>query len=276
MTTITSSTRPDVRRPSIAAVLLAIAGRIGWRMWWPLAAWLLVAGGARLWLATGPRTAEGDPISYVMLPGTVSLLAIPVMVGIMWFWGARFALALGHARSRVFVLTALSGFVLAAALHLISSAATVLEYRLVGEDGPRVFLTETSGFLGTNTSIINGATVMMAIYGLPLLGILIVTCAGFLGRGIVGGVVGMFGVSDRVGWESDVDRAVLGLGRIGPESGAVRTCRRGFRHRRHDGVGVGSVPFSSRVRSSRDAVCRQGSIHPAWARGRRPDQPRRS
>ncbi len=189
-------TRPRAQRTTngvrmIAGVVAAIGGRWLWRLWWPLALWLFVAGATRLWLATGPRTFDGTPITSSMTPGATLLLACPVAVVLLWAWGARFALGLGLPRGAVYVAAAVSSMTLPALNELLGATATVWEYRLVGRYGLRVFLGEGSNTLGTDDSVLNIATTVMAIYGMPLLAVLAGTCAGYLGRGIVGALFGI-------------------------------------------------------------------------------------
>ena len=82
----------------VGAVLSAIGGRFAWRYWWPVIPWLADIA----MVATFRRENVQEPAGVLFL---VCLATVPLL----WLWGARFAVALGHARRRVFpMLIALS------------------------------------------------------------------------------------------------------------------------------------------------------------------------
>lgn len=196
MTSTLTPTRPDAARAAFRSgvgVLAAVGGRWLWRYWWPLAVWLLAAGAARLWLATSPRTIDGAPLTNSMLPGATTLFSTPIAVALLWLWGSRFALGLGHSRGIVFVVTAATSLVLPIVVTLAGAVAAVNEYRYVGRSGLRVFIQEESNTLGADSGVVNIATVIFAIYVLPLLVILSVMLAGWIGRGIAGVLIGLAG-----------------------------------------------------------------------------------
>ena len=82
----------------VGAVLSAMGGRFAWRYWWPVIPWLADIA----MVATFRRDNVQEPAGVLFL---VCLASVPLL----WLWGARFAVALGHARRRVFpMLVALS------------------------------------------------------------------------------------------------------------------------------------------------------------------------
>ena len=82
----------------VGAVLSAIGGRFAWRYWWPAVPWLADVA----MVATFRQENTQEPAGVLFL---VCLATVPLL----WLWGARFAVALGHDRRRVFpMLVALS------------------------------------------------------------------------------------------------------------------------------------------------------------------------
>ncbi|MDO5533996.1 MAG: hypothetical protein Q4F65_05030 [Propionibacteriaceae bacterium] len=164
-----TDTRVPVRSPGaqVPAVAAAVAGRWGWRLWWPVVAWLVVA--AWSWVALTMRTPFDESgqwstaASGAMLLGSIS--AIPVL----WGWGARYALGLGHDRGVVFGVTAALSLLLPAVLHVVSLAAGILELRVLGEGGIHVFALETSNKMGTWDSLWNGSWTFALIFVLPVI-----------------------------------------------------------------------------------------------------------
>ena len=122
----------------VGAVLSAIGGRFAWRYWWPVIPWLADVA----MVATFRQENIQEPAGVLFL---VCLATVPLL----WLWGARFAVALGHARRRVFpILIALS----------------------VGLHSEGLFL----------------------LYGLPIVALLMLGCALWLGYGWRGVAVAVF------------------------------------------------------------------------------------
>lgn len=166
--------RPEARIP---AILAALGGRFGWRFWWPLAVWLLDA----LTIVTfrGDRATE---------PAGALWIASMAAVGILWFWGARFAVALGHSRRTVHTVTAVTSVLLCLAYQTIAALARLAEVAVVGNGNAWVFVATTS--MEVDQSRFFGfAESLYLLYGLPLVGLVILVVCWGLGRGWPGGLV---------------------------------------------------------------------------------------
>lgn len=163
------------RWAQVPSVALAIAGRFGWRLWWPVATWLLAA--ALAWFSLRIQNSIGEA-AWATLPSGIMLLGGLVAMAFLWLGGARFALSLGHDRAVVFGVTAKVSLALQAALHLVSVTAAWLEYRMLGEGGLHVFALETENKFGTFDTVWNYSWLFGLYYMAPaMLGILVLCVA---------------------------------------------------------------------------------------------------
>ncbi|MFC2685897.1 MAG: hypothetical protein ACFN3I_01910 [Arachnia propionica] len=144
----------------VGAVLSAIGGRFAWRYWWPVIPWLADIA----MVATFRRENVQEPAGVLFL---VCLATVPLL----WLWGARFAVALGHARRRVFpMLIALS-----VGLPLLWQVVGSISRLIVG--------------LGDG----GHSEGLFLFYGLPIVALLMLGCALWLGYGWRGVGVAILG-----------------------------------------------------------------------------------
>ena len=144
----------------IGAVLSAIGGRFAWRYWWPAIPWLADAA----MVATFRRENVHEPAGVLFL---VCLATVPLL----WLWGARFAVALGHARRRVFPIIVALSIGLPMLWQIIGSIARLV----VGQ-----------GDSGHSEGL-------FLFYGLPIVAMLMLGCSLWLGYGWRGVVVAILG-----------------------------------------------------------------------------------
>lgn len=195
MSATTVPARPVPVRPRVAqvpSVLAAIAGRLAWRLWWPVLPWLLAAALAWIWLSS--RSPFDDGLArWSTLPSGVLLLAGVAAVPVLWVWGARYALGLGHDRGVVFAVTTVVSLALQAVLHLLSLTAGLLEFRVLGTSGLHVFPLETSNTFGTHDTLWNASWVFALYYALPVL-VLVVAVSTALTRWGAWGLLGLLAI----------------------------------------------------------------------------------
>lgn len=174
---------------STLGIILAAGGRWAWLWWAPIVIWLLVAGANRLTL----RTPEPGDIVYSDAALSWFAITMVLQLLLLWAWRSRMLVSFGYSRGRVYLtLGALT--VLSWAVHLVLiTVADGLEWRYVGESGPRVFATGTEQFW----------LWFALLYGAPLVGVLffaVVMATRFglgglvvgLGGGLLGAVVAMW------------------------------------------------------------------------------------
>ncbi|MDO5676255.1 MAG: hypothetical protein Q4G35_01970 [Propionibacteriaceae bacterium] len=116
------------------AILAALGGRYQWRWWGAVAVWLLTG------LAAIPVLMYRG-MSYTTFPATVLVLGIALSLFLIWAWGSRFAVSLGHRRGHVFLVTLVASLALPWAAYLLQMTVRRLELLAVGRDGQRAFLT---------------------------------------------------------------------------------------------------------------------------------------
>lgn len=85
---------------SLFAVAAAVGGRGLWRLWIPLVAYV----GAGLLSYVNFWMSGTQVGASTQFPATVLILSTPGWVGLLWLWGARFALSMGYQRTQVFSL----------------------------------------------------------------------------------------------------------------------------------------------------------------------------
>lgn len=184
-----------------ASIAAALAGRLGWRLWWPLVPWLAHAAISRLALAN--EQTSGEYGAWTTAPAGTLLIGSLLAVIVLWFWGARFALTLGHRRGPVFAASVIGSLALLAGLHLLSCLANTAEFHAVGYRGIRVFAHEPPNEkFASPEHVFNGSWQLLALYGVPVLCLLVLICCwglrwrvlGTLG-GILVGVAGFALVS---------------------------------------------------------------------------------
>ena len=134
----------------VGAVLSAMGGRFAWRYWWPVIPWLADIA----MVATFRRENVQEPAGVLFL---VCLATVPLL----WLWGARFAVAMGHARRRVFpMLVALS-------------VGLPMLWQVVGS------ISRLAVGLGDG----GHSEGLFLFYGLPIVALLMLGCALWLGYG---------------------------------------------------------------------------------------------
>lgn len=182
MTTLAPTVDHPTRSPlgQVPGIVAALAGRFAWRLWWPLVAWLAAAGIARA-QAMGTVLAPGEGGPIATWPSGVLLIAGLVAIPILWAWGARYALTLGQHRGVVFGVTIAVSLLLQAALHVVSVSTALIEYRLAGPDGVRVFALDTGNTFGTQDTLWNASWLFGFYYVLPVM-VLLVTASTAIAR----------------------------------------------------------------------------------------------
>ena len=134
----------------VGAVLSAIGGRFAWRYWWPVIPWLADIA----MVATFRRENVQEPAGVLFL---VCLATVPLL----WLWGARFAVALGHARRRVFPMLVALSVGLPMLWQVVGSISRLVVGLGDGGHSEGLFL----------------------FYGLPIVALLMLGCALWLGYG---------------------------------------------------------------------------------------------
>jgi len=144
----------------VGAVLSAIGGRFAWRYWWPVIPWLADIA----MVATFRRENVQEPAGVLFL---VCLATVPLL----WLWGARFAVALGHARRRVFPMLVALSVGLSMLWQVVGSISRLIVGLGDGGHSEGLFL----------------------FYGLPIVALLMLGCALWLGYGWRGVGVAILG-----------------------------------------------------------------------------------
>ena len=134
----------------VGAVLSAMGGRFAWRYWWPVIPWLADIA----MVATFRRENVQEPAGVLFL---VCLATVPLL----WLWGARFAVALGHARRRVFPMLIALSVGLPMLWQVVGSISRLIVGLGDGGHSEGLFL----------------------FYGLPIVALLMLGCALWLGYG---------------------------------------------------------------------------------------------
>ncbi len=134
----------------VGAVLSAMGGRFAWRYWWPVIPWLADIA----MVATFRRENVQEPAGVLFL---VCLATVPLL----WLWGARFAVALGHARRRVFPMLVALSVGLPMLWQVVGSISRLVVGLGDGGHSEGLFL----------------------FYGLPIVALLMLGCALWLGYG---------------------------------------------------------------------------------------------
>lgn len=188
---MTTALVPSIDHPTrhpftqVSAVLGALAGRLGWRLWWPVVPWLAAAGIART-QALSAVLAPGETGPIMTGPAGVLLVGGVVAIPLLWVWGARYALSLGHHRGVVFGVTAATSLLLQGVLHAASLSAALVELRVVGADGARVFALETGNTFGTEDTLWNGSWLFGLYYVLPVFALMVTASAAIVRWGARG------------------------------------------------------------------------------------------
>ena len=144
----------------VGAVLSAIGGRFARRYWWPVIPWLADIA----MVATFRRENVQEPAGVLFL---VCLATVPLL----WLWGARFAVALGHARRRVFPMLIALSVGLPMLWQVVGSISRLIVGLGDGGHSEGLFL----------------------FYGLPIVALLMLGCALWLGYGWRGVGVAILG-----------------------------------------------------------------------------------
>lgn len=164
-------------------VLTAISGRWLWRLWWPLAAWLLALLVARLDLALTLRHDGGPAASSSIAMWTLAV-TIPVFLWVLWLRGALFALNVGYRRLPTYAVTATASLSLPWVINAVAATASDLGRAAIPPGSPDVFgpITEGSDVWTSGLVTLLG----LSAGWLPIL-------AGYLGRGTRGAFAGLLG-----------------------------------------------------------------------------------
>ncbi|WP_461108362.1 hypothetical protein [Tessaracoccus terricola] len=128
-------------------------------------------------VATFRAGSSGEPAGVIAFGGL--LAAVP-----LWMWGARYAVALGHARSRVFLVTAAASLLLPLVLQVVGALARIAEERIA--PGEAYVFNIAVPVPESNGNLLEGIEHLLAIYGLPVLGLVVLACCWWLGGGILG------------------------------------------------------------------------------------------
>ena len=125
-------------RNSVPGILAALGGRAQWRWWAPFAIWLL-SGLASLFVLQ----LRGQRVTF--FPSLVLVAAGALGLVLIWAWGSRFALSLGHRRGWVFAVTTVASFAFAWFGYLMMMVARRAEQVITGWDGMLVFQLNVPG-----------------------------------------------------------------------------------------------------------------------------------
>lgn len=141
MTTTTLDTPvTHTRTQQVSGLLVTLAGRRGWLLWWPLLAYVLTIVGAWTWFRPGYAVLSLDSRNVVTnTPLHVLLISSMVAIGLLWALGARHALAQGYDRTTVFGWTTALSFLLPLANYGIAVIAHLIELSQKGTQGPHIF-----------------------------------------------------------------------------------------------------------------------------------------
>lgn len=110
-------------------ILAALGGRAQWRWWLAPAVWLTVGLISRVIIAR-------DGVGYSTSAAAVLPMAVTLSLVLVWGWGSRFAVSLGHRRAHVLPVMVVGSFALVWGCYLLEMVARRLEI-LAG--GVRVF-----------------------------------------------------------------------------------------------------------------------------------------
>lgn len=177
---------------TLTGVLAALGGRWGWRFWIATAAWLVVGLATAAWLHINQPRQGSVPLYYTAMPAGIYLIGYFLAIAVIWVWGGKFALSLGHRRGVVFgsawaVTVLLGGWV-----WLSAQLANHAEMAIVGREAYRAFTIEAGdNKFGTETSVFNMSFLLVSIYVLPVLVSWVTMLAGAVGRGLLGAVIGL-------------------------------------------------------------------------------------
>ena len=187
-----AATRPTAASGRSLGILAALGGRFGWRYWIATAVWLVVGLITAAYLhIVQPRDAYG-PLHYTALPAGLYLIAYLLGVALIWVWGARFAISLGHRRGAVYGWAWLASLLLGGWVWLSTQLANHAEMAIVGRQTWRAFTVEAGdNKFGTETAVFNLSFLLVAAYLTPILVLWVTMLAGFVGRGLLGALIGL-------------------------------------------------------------------------------------
>ncbi len=159
-----------VPEESLVGIVREIGGRLGWRYWWHVAIWVLVALAiATVW----PGGYTSTPIPLI--------LGGPVAVILIWAVGARSAIKRGNNKTLVRMVATVVSFLVSAGSIALGAVARVLEATIRGNENARIFITgdgkgqDHTQFIGLNESL-------YLDFGLPLLAVIVLVCWFVVGR----------------------------------------------------------------------------------------------
>ena len=171
---LAESRRLPGRARTLAAALAAVSGRAGWRLWWPLVAWLVAAAVVRI----GAAGADRSPLD-TSAAGVLVLCGV-IGVPLLWWGGARYALTLGHTRGTVFVAATLLTMAAPYGQHAVNLVGESIERSLVGPQGPLVLAVGTSSSPAGQGAAATASWALLSIYLLPLLACVMATVVALL------------------------------------------------------------------------------------------------
>lgn len=135
---------------TMTPILLALGGRWGWRFWWPAVPFLVDAA----MVMAFRKDNLGELAGVLLLTSLFSVL-------VLWLWGARFAISVGHARRHVYPVGVLASFV-----------SVVLWGGVTG----------VSALLTSNVQL-HASVPLFVFYGMPLASLALMLCTLALGHG---------------------------------------------------------------------------------------------
>lgn len=174
---MTTTPSTDDRAPDPTAteepdtgIVRELGGSWGWRFWWPLALWALVAASIATFWPDGYTTA---PVPLI--------LGGPIAVILIWAMGARSAIRHGHNRNLVRMIATVASVLVSAGSIAVGAVARVAEASIRGNDNARVFIT-SFGKGEDHTQFLGGNELLYIDFGLPLLAVIVVLCWFLVGR----------------------------------------------------------------------------------------------
>lgn len=141
------------------SILAALGGRFQWRWWIAAALWLMTA------LGSYPVLLVRN-LPYTVFPAAVLTVATAVSLLLIWGWGTRFALGLGHRRGPVFVVTVAGSLALVWGSYLLEQAARWAEFQL--SSSLRVFLAAYPGDKFYTEEFFDSSAAMLIVMATPL------------------------------------------------------------------------------------------------------------
>lgn len=163
---------PDALTPvgSGRGIIRELGGRGGWRLWWPVALWMLIAASiSTVW----PQGYTAAPIPL--------LLGGPAAVILIWVMGARRAIQRGHDMNLVRMAAAAASVLVSAGSIVVGAVARIIEAAVRGNDNARIFIT-TFGKDTDHMQFVGVNETLYVDFALPLTAVVVLVCWFLVGR----------------------------------------------------------------------------------------------